>query len=107
MNDQRGEQPDRQLQLLQELIEEHATIAGDVIEVGTGTWAIHGSIAVDGEVLIAEYDTPRQGTDGPGQALPADLGTAEPLRKRRGHDRCPTRRRSSGARQGWVRAREE
>jgi hypothetical protein len=60
MNDQRGEQPDRQLQFLQELIDEHATIAGDIIEVGTDTWAIHGSIAVDGEVLIAEYDTPDQ-----------------------------------------------
>jgi hypothetical protein len=57
MNDQSGEQPDRQLIFLQELIDEHATIAGDIIEVGTDTWAIHGSIAVDGDVLLAEYDS--------------------------------------------------
>jgi hypothetical protein len=57
MNGQFGEQPDNQLRLLHALIEEHATIAGDIIEVGADTWAIHGSIAVDGEVLIAEYDS--------------------------------------------------
>ena len=57
MNDQSGEQPDRQLLFLQELVEGHATIAVDIIEVGTDTWAIHGSIAVDGEVIMAEYDT--------------------------------------------------
>ena len=57
MNDQSGEQPDRQLLFLQELAAEHATIAGDIVEVGTHTWAIHGSIAVDGEVIMAEYDT--------------------------------------------------
>jgi hypothetical protein len=51
------QQPDRQLQFLQELAAGHATIAGDVVEVDTRTWAIHGSIAVDGEVLMAEYDT--------------------------------------------------
>jgi hypothetical protein len=42
---------------LEELLEEHATIAGDVIEIDAHTWAIHGSIAVDGEVIMAEYDT--------------------------------------------------
>ena len=57
MNDQSGEQPDRQLLFLQALVAEHATIAGDVVEVGTHTWAIHGSIAVDGDVIMAEYDT--------------------------------------------------
>jgi hypothetical protein len=60
MDDQRDEQPDRQLAFLQELIEEHAIIAGDIIEVAPDTWAIHGSIAVDGEVLLAEYHTPDQ-----------------------------------------------
>jgi hypothetical protein len=60
MDDQRGEQPDRQLPFLQRLIGERATIAGDIVEVGTDAWAIHGSIPVDGEVLIAEYDTPEQ-----------------------------------------------
>jgi len=47
----------RQLVFLEELVEEHATIAGDVIEIDTHTWAIHGSIAVDGDVIMAEFDT--------------------------------------------------
>lgn len=48
---------DPQVAFLTELIEEHATVAGDVIEVGPQTWAIHGSIGLDGEVLLAEYGT--------------------------------------------------
>ena len=48
---------DRQLPFLEELVEEHATIAGDVIEIDAHTWAIHGSIGVDGDVLMAEFDT--------------------------------------------------
>lgn len=52
-----NEGPDRQFSFLRELVEEHATIAGDILEVGPHTWAIHGSIPVDGEVILAEYDT--------------------------------------------------
>lgn len=48
---------DPQLTFLEELVDEHATIAGDVIEIGAHTWAIHGFIAVDGDVIMAEYDT--------------------------------------------------
>ena len=50
-------QADPQLPFLEELVHEHAAIAGDVIEIGAHTWAIHGSIAVDGDVIMAEYDT--------------------------------------------------
>ena len=50
-------EPDRELVFLEELVEEHATIAGDVIEIDAHTWAIHGTIAVDGEVILAEFDT--------------------------------------------------
>jgi hypothetical protein len=48
---------DRQLVFLEELVEEHATIEGDVIEIDAHTWAIHGSIAVDGDVIMAEYES--------------------------------------------------
>jgi hypothetical protein len=48
---------DRQLTFLEELVGEHATVAGDVIEIGAHTWAVHGFIAVDGDVIMAEYDT--------------------------------------------------
>jgi hypothetical protein len=48
---------DPQLVFLEELVEEHATIEGDVIEIDAHTWAIHGSIAVDGDVIMAEYES--------------------------------------------------
>jgi hypothetical protein len=51
------EQPDRQFDFLRALVEDHTTIAGDVLEIGSGTWAIHGSIPVDGAVILAEYET--------------------------------------------------
>ena len=57
MDGDRRTTPDPQLTFLEELVEEHATIAGDVIEIDAHTWAIHGSIAVDGDVIMAEYDT--------------------------------------------------
>jgi hypothetical protein len=57
MNGELGERPDRQLLFLEELVEEHAAVAGDVVEIDTHTWAIHGSIAVDGDVIMAEFDT--------------------------------------------------
>ncbi len=57
MNGELGGRPDRQLLFLEELVEEHATVAGDVVEIDTHTWAIHGSIAVDGDVIMAEFDT--------------------------------------------------
>jgi hypothetical protein len=50
-------QPDRQLQFLHELIEEHASIAGDIAEIGPHTFVIHGVIPVDGAVLVAEFGT--------------------------------------------------
>jgi hypothetical protein len=49
--------PDRELVFLEELVEEHAIIAGDVIEIDAHTFAIHGTIAVDGEVILAEFET--------------------------------------------------
>ncbi len=60
MTKQPGEHRDCQLAFLQELLAQRATISGDVIAVGAHTWAIHGSISVDGEVIMAEYDNPDQ-----------------------------------------------
>jgi hypothetical protein len=57
INDTQGEQPDRQLLFLQELVEENATVAADIAEIGTHTWAIHGVIPVDGDVIMAEFDS--------------------------------------------------
>jgi hypothetical protein len=55
MNPRRGEHPDRQLLFLQELI--NANVAGDVAEVASGIWAIHGDIPVDRDVIMAEFDS--------------------------------------------------
>ncbi len=57
MNDRRDSHLERQLRFLQALAEDNASIGGDVIEIHQDTWVIHGSIAVDGEVLMAEFDT--------------------------------------------------
>lgn len=40
------------------LSETHARISGDIVQVEATTWAVHGVIAYDGEVLLAEFDTP-------------------------------------------------
>jgi hypothetical protein len=40
-----------------------AEVAGDVLQIGVRTWAIHGSILVDGEVLLADYDSPQDATE--------------------------------------------
>ena len=48
---------DPQLVFLEEMVEEHATISGDVLEVDAHTWAIHGQIAVDGDVIMAEFES--------------------------------------------------
>jgi hypothetical protein len=57
MNMTNGEESDRQLRFIQELLAENVQIAGDVAEIATNTWAIHGVIPVDGDVLVAEFDT--------------------------------------------------
>ncbi len=44
------------------LIEEHVQVSCQLVPIDDHTWAIHGSIAVDGEVIVAEFDdrdTPR------------------------------------------------
>jgi hypothetical protein len=39
------------------LIDHDVTIEGDVIEVAANTWAIHGVIPIDGDVIVAEFGT--------------------------------------------------
>ena len=47
----------RQMEFLTELVNAHTEVAADVFQIGPTTWALHGSIPFDGDVLIAEYDT--------------------------------------------------
>jgi hypothetical protein len=57
MNDSPARHPERHLEFLRELLVENAVIDGDVFEVGQDAWAIHGVIPVDGEVLLAGFDS--------------------------------------------------
>jgi hypothetical protein len=41
--------------VIQELIDEHARVSGDIVPIDGHTWAIHGLIAVDGDVIMAEF----------------------------------------------------
>jgi hypothetical protein len=54
------EQLNRDQLIIQELIDEHAEVSCDIIPIDANTWAIHGVIAVDGDVLMAEFDTADQ-----------------------------------------------
>jgi hypothetical protein len=62
VNDPGLNRSDDRLQFLRGLMEENASIAGDVVQVGVNLWAIHGSIPVDGDVLMAEFDSYDQAT---------------------------------------------
>jgi hypothetical protein len=57
MNDPYSKDPPSQLDLVRDLLADNATVDGDVLRVGTDTWALHGTIPVDGEVLMAEFGT--------------------------------------------------
>jgi hypothetical protein len=46
---------DPRLHVLEQLIDERVLVAGDVLEVSLAVWAIHGSIPVDGKVILAEF----------------------------------------------------
>jgi hypothetical protein len=47
----------RQVEFLTELVNSHTEVAGDILQIGASTWAIYGSVPVDGDVLVAEYDS--------------------------------------------------
>jgi hypothetical protein len=55
-DDVHDEQSDREQRIVQELIDEHIYAAQDLVPIDDQTWALHGEIAVDGEVIIAEFD---------------------------------------------------
>jgi hypothetical protein len=57
MNDRGRGQPDSRIEFLEELVEEHVTIAGDIVEISEKKWAVHGVIPVDGDEILAEFET--------------------------------------------------
>jgi hypothetical protein len=50
--------PPSEERIVAALIDEHVHVSCQLEPVDEHTWAIHGSIAVDGEVILAEFDNP-------------------------------------------------
>ena len=50
-------QPDPQLAFLNELVAEHATVAGDVVEIDDHTWGNHGTEAGGGGVWMGALES--------------------------------------------------
>ena len=48
------------MEIVQALIDQHARVARDILPIDSDTWAIHGPIAVDGEVIMAEFTDVRE-----------------------------------------------
>jgi hypothetical protein len=57
MNDERAEQAEPGQRIIEELIAEHVRFHDDLLPIDDQTWAIHGYIAVDGAVILAEFTT--------------------------------------------------
>jgi hypothetical protein len=55
MGNEGGERPQM---LIGAILHQQPRLAGDLFQIDTQTWAIHGSIPVDGEVILAEFDQP-------------------------------------------------
>jgi hypothetical protein len=57
MNNELAEQSNAHPQIIEYLIAVHARVARDVVQIAPSTWAIHGPIAVDGEVIMAAFNS--------------------------------------------------
>ncbi len=57
MTDERSRPRDSKTAVVAELIDEHVRFDCNLIQLDAQTWAIHGSIAVDGESILAEFST--------------------------------------------------
>ena len=57
MNELCDHPSDGQLEVLREMMEEGASIDGDVLEIAKDTWVVHGVVGYDGEVPIALFAT--------------------------------------------------
>jgi hypothetical protein len=77
-NVERGEHTDRGQRIIEALIDEHVRFHYDVIPIDHQTWAIHGSIVVDGEVILAEFATQDDARSALEQLARAENGTATP-----------------------------
>ena len=54
------QRPDRAAELLAALVDEHLEVDRDVIPLTAETWAIHGYLAYEGEVIAATFASERE-----------------------------------------------
>jgi hypothetical protein len=78
VHDERAEQAAREQRIIETLIDEHVRFHYDIVPIDNETWAIHGSIAVDGEVILAEFTTHDHARFALEQLSQAENGTATP-----------------------------
>ena len=78
MTDAQHEQDDDKILFLQQLIEDRATLAADIVQVDPHTWAIHGVIPVGGDVIMAEFETQDQAKTALGKLLAPEYGPPAP-----------------------------
>lgn len=55
MNDQRPRCSESEFGMIQELIEERVRVECTIVEIDEHTWAIHGGIGIDSDVILAEF----------------------------------------------------
>jgi hypothetical protein len=78
MTDAQSEEDDDKTLFLQQLVNDRATIAADVVEVDPHTWAIHGFIPVGGDVIMAEFETQDQAKEALGKLSAPEYGPPAP-----------------------------
>ena len=64
-----GRDPAADQAFLDDLDDEQASLAGDIVQLDAQLWAVHGVIPVDGDVLLAEFGTYEQARDALDEAL--------------------------------------
>jgi hypothetical protein len=75
MQDQRHELSETEQQIVQVLVDEHVHVSCDLVPIDDETWAIRGSIAVDGEVIVAEFHDRADAETAVEQLYAAEHGT--------------------------------
>jgi hypothetical protein len=55
---ERHDLPPSEQRVVEVLVDEHVQVSCQLVPIDDHTWAIQGSIAVDGEVILAEFDNP-------------------------------------------------
>jgi len=78
MQESRRTLSDANQRVVQTLVDEHIQVSCYLEVIDDKTWAIRGSIAVDGEVIAAEFDTREDAESALEQLSAAGLG-AQPF----------------------------